>query len=93
MRHLEAETGKGRAKNVFGAERDAVLGLAKKKRREKGRCRVSGAGFQGRSAVVKSYRDLRGGEAMDLLVESYRLANLLPKNETYGLATQILTGC
>lgn len=26
---------------------------------------------------------------MDLVVESYRLANLLPKNETYGLASQI----
>jgi four helix bundle protein len=26
---------------------------------------------------------------MDLMVESYRLANLLPKNETYGLASQI----
>ena len=26
---------------------------------------------------------------MDLVVESYRLANLLPKTETYGLASQI----
>lgn len=51
---------------------------------------MSGAGFQGRSAVVKSYRDLRvRGKAMDLVVESYRLANLVPKNDTYGLASQI----
>jgi hypothetical protein len=26
---------------------------------------------------------------MDLVVECYRITNLLPKNETYGLASQI----
>ena len=40
--------------------------------------------------MVRSYRDLKVWEkAMDLVVESYRLTRLLPRNETYGLATQI----
>jgi four helix bundle protein len=40
--------------------------------------------------VVKSYRDLLVWQkAMDLVVESYKIASLLPKNETYGLASQI----
>lgn len=39
---------------------------------------------------VKSYRDLLVWQkAMDLVVESYKIASLLPKNETYGLASQI----
>jgi four helix bundle protein len=40
--------------------------------------------------MVKSYRDLKVWEkAMDLVVESYRLSNLLPKSEMFGLASQI----
>jgi len=40
--------------------------------------------------TVKSYRDLLVWQrAMDLVVESYKIANLLPKTETYGLASQI----
>ena len=39
---------------------------------------------------VKSYRDLLVWQkAMDLVVESYRIAGLLPKNETYGLVSQV----
>ncbi|UBF26890.1 four helix bundle protein [Kovacikia minuta CCNUW1] len=39
---------------------------------------------------VESYRDLKvWGKAMDLVVESYKLANQLPKTETYGLTNQI----
>ena len=39
---------------------------------------------------VKSYRDLLVWQkAMDLVVESYEIASLLPKNETYGLVSQI----
>ena len=39
---------------------------------------------------VRSYRDLRVWQkAMALVVESYRLAKLLPKSETYGLIGQI----
>ena len=39
---------------------------------------------------IKSYRDLKVWQkAMDLVVESYRIVNLLPKNEVYSLATQI----
>jgi four helix bundle protein len=39
---------------------------------------------------IKSYRDLKVWQrAMDLLVESYKLVNLLPKNEVYSLATRI----
>jgi four helix bundle protein len=39
---------------------------------------------------VKSYRDLRVWEkAMDLVVECYKLAQALPKTETYGLISQI----
>jgi len=40
--------------------------------------------------AIKSYRDLQVWQkAMDLVVESYKVANLFPKNEAYGLATQI----
>jgi four helix bundle protein len=39
---------------------------------------------------IKSYRDLKVWQkAMDLVVESYKILNLLPKNEVYSLATQI----
>ena len=39
---------------------------------------------------LKNYRDLLVWQkAMDLVAESYRLANLLPKVETYGLKSQI----
>src|SRR2546427_5897058 len=39
---------------------------------------------------VKSYRDLKvWAKAMDLVVESYKIAARLPKNELYGLANQI----
>ena len=39
---------------------------------------------------VKSYRDLLVWQkAMDLVVEVYRIAALLPKNETYGLVSQL----
>jgi four helix bundle protein len=39
---------------------------------------------------IESYRELTvWNKAMDLVVESYRLANQLPKIETYGLANQI----
>ena len=39
---------------------------------------------------VKSYRDLVVWQkAMALVVECYRLAGLLPKNEAYGLVSQI----
>jgi hypothetical protein len=38
--------------------------------------------------AIKSYRDLHVWQkAMDLVVESYKVASLLPKNEVYGLAT------
>jgi four helix bundle protein len=40
--------------------------------------------------IIKSYRDLKVWQkAMDLVVDSYKVVNLLPKNEVYGLATQI----
>lgn len=39
---------------------------------------------------LKSYRDLVVWQkAMDLVVECYRITTLLPKNETYGLVSQI----
>jgi four helix bundle protein len=39
---------------------------------------------------VRSYRDLKVWEkAMDLVVESYRVAKLLPKSENYVLTSQI----
>ena len=39
---------------------------------------------------VNSYRDLQVWQkATDLVVERYRLTKLLPKSETYGLASQI----
>ena len=39
---------------------------------------------------VTSYRDLQVWQkAADLVVECYRLSKLLPKSETYGLASQI----
>jgi four helix bundle protein len=51
---------------------------------------VPGVGFQAKPVRIQSYRDLKvWNKAMDLVVESYRLANLLPKTETYGLARQI----
>jgi len=40
--------------------------------------------------AIKSYRDLRVWQkAMDLVLESYGIVTHLPKNEFYGLATQI----
>jgi len=64
--------------------------MSEEKAKEKGRCQVSGAGFQGRPQAVRSYRDLEvWHKAMDLVVESYRITALLPKSETYGLASQI----
>jgi four helix bundle protein len=40
--------------------------------------------------VIKSYRDLQVWQkAIDLVVESYKIVNLLPKNEVYSLGTQI----
>lgn len=40
--------------------------------------------------AVKSYRDLKVWEkAMDLVVESYRVAERFPKRETFGLASQL----
>jgi four helix bundle protein len=52
---------------------------------------VSGARSEGKVGMsVKSYRDLLAWQkAMDLVVESYEIASLLPKNETYGLVSQI----
>ncbi len=51
---------------------------------------MSGAGFQEEREKIKSYRDLKVWQrGMDLVVESYRLATALPKNEAYGLASQI----
>ncbi|MGH9772863.1 MAG: four helix bundle protein [Candidatus Acidiferrales bacterium] len=39
---------------------------------------------------VQSYRDLTVWQkAMELVTESYRLAKLLPKNESFGLISQI----
>jgi four helix bundle protein len=39
---------------------------------------------------IKSYRDLKVWQkSMDLVVESYKAVNLLPRNEVYSLATQI----
>ena len=39
---------------------------------------------------TKSYRDLKVWQkAMDLVVESHKVVDLLPKNEVYGLAIQI----
>jgi len=40
--------------------------------------------------AIKSYRDLQVWQkAIDLVVESYKIVNLLPKNEVYSLGTQI----
>ena len=40
--------------------------------------------------AIKSYRDLKVWQkAMDLVVESYKIVSLLPKNEVYSLGTQI----
>ena len=40
--------------------------------------------------AIKSYRDLQVWQkAMDLVVESYKVARLLPRVETSGLASQI----
>src|SRR4028118_184084 len=39
---------------------------------------------------VESYRDLKvWNKAMDLVVESYKVTNQLPKSESYGLSSQI----
>jgi four helix bundle protein len=44
----------------------------------------------GKTIMVNSFRDLRVWQAaMDLVTETYRLAQLFPKQETYGLASQI----
>ncbi len=41
-------------------------------------------------APIRSYRNLKVWEkAMDLVVERYKLAELLPKAEVYGLTSQI----
>jgi four helix bundle protein len=40
--------------------------------------------------TIKNYRDLKVWErAMDLVTASYKVADLLPKSELYGLAAQI----
>jgi four helix bundle protein len=40
--------------------------------------------------TIRSYRDLQVWQkGMDLVVASYKIVNLLPKNEAYNLATQI----
>lgn len=40
--------------------------------------------------AIKSYRDLQVWQkAMDLVVASYKIVSVLPKNEVYCLATQI----
>jgi four helix bundle protein len=40
--------------------------------------------------MIRSYRDLEVWQkAMDLVVEAYRVAGLLPKSEAYGLTSQI----
>lgn len=39
---------------------------------------------------IKSYRDLLVWQkAMDLVVDCYRYVDALPKNETYGLISQV----
>lgn len=44
----------------------------------------------GETIVVNSFRDLRVWQAaMDLVAEVYRLTQLFPKHEIYGLASQI----
>ncbi len=44
-----------------------------------------------RLVTVSSYRDLRVWQAaMDLAVECYRLAKLLPPSERFGLARQLI---
>jgi four helix bundle protein len=44
----------------------------------------------GEMTTIKSYRDLRVWErAMDLVAASYKLTELLPKSEVYGLTAQI----
>ena len=46
--------------------------------------------MQSAKKPVRSYRDLLVWQkAMDLMVATYRLANLLPKTETYGLVSQM----
>src|SRR5438445_6434903 len=40
--------------------------------------------------MIRSYRELKVWQkAMDLTIDSYRLAGLLPKSELYGLVSQI----
>jgi four helix bundle protein len=42
------------------------------------------------TAPLKDYRDLRVWQvAMDLVVESYRLGDLIPRREQFGLVAQI----
>ena len=52
---------------------------------------ASDCGMSGpRGGVIRSYRDLLVWQrAMDLVVSSYRLAKNLPKEELYGLTSQI----
>ena len=49
---------------------------------------MPGVGSQGKP--IRSYRDLQVWQkAVDLVVESYKLARLFPQNEAFGLASQI----
>jgi four helix bundle protein len=52
---------------------------------------VSGVAGTGEvKAVIKSYRDLEvWKESMNLVVECYRLTKKFPKNEIYGLSSQL----
>jgi four helix bundle protein len=56
-----------------------------------GKNKVAGVGRQESGTMaIKSYGDLQVWQkAMDLVVESYKIVNLLPKNEVYSLGTQI----
>lgn len=63
--------------------------MSEEKAKGKGRFQVSGIGLRGKTQV-RSYRDLQVWQrAMDLVVRSYKLTSVLPRNETYGLASQI----
>ena len=49
-----------------------------------------GVGCQGKARRVLTYRDLQVRQAaMDLALESYKLAVLFPRSETYGLRSQL----
>lgn len=52
---------------------------------------VSGVGFQvSGSDVIRSYQDLDvWKKSLKLVKEAYRLCELLPKNEQYGIVSQI----